>query len=50
MSDKAPPSIYCPRCGKRSWNPTDVRERYCGYCRAFHDDVRVKLPHQQDRD
>lgn len=26
------PSITCPRCGRTSWNPNDVREGYCGAC------------------
>ncbi len=25
----------CPRCGKISHNPNDVRERYCGACHEF---------------
>jgi len=31
------PSIICPRCGWRSYNPHDIAERYCGHCREFHD-------------
>lgn len=26
------PSITCPRCGRTSRNPNDVREGYCGNC------------------
>ena len=26
------PSITCPRCHHTSWNPTAVREGYCGAC------------------
>lgn len=26
------PSIKCPRCGKTSHNPNDIREGYCGHC------------------
>lgn len=33
------PSIACPKCGMVSFNPNDVRERYCGACHAFHDDL-----------
>lgn len=33
-------SITCPRCGRRSYNRNDVRERYCGFCHAFHEDMR----------
>jgi ribosomal protein S27AE len=31
--------IVCPKCGMVSHNPNDVRERYCGNCHAFHDDL-----------
>jgi hypothetical protein len=27
-----PVAITCPRCGMTSYNPNDVRERYCGHC------------------
>jgi len=30
-----PPSITCPRCGKTSHHPDDVREGYCGACHDF---------------
>jgi hypothetical protein len=33
------PSIECPRCRRRSFNPNDIRERYCGACHRFHDEV-----------
>lgn len=33
------PSIVCPRCGRRSFHPEDVRQRYCGACHMFHDDM-----------
>lgn len=29
-------AIECRRCGAVSYNPNDVRERYCGRCHAFH--------------
>jgi len=32
------PSIECPRCRRRSFNPNDIRERYCGACHVFHLD------------
>lgn len=33
MSTKQlPESITCPRCGAISFNPTDIREGYCGAC------------------
>lgn len=32
-----PPSFTCPRCGAVSFNPNDIRERYCGRCHVFVD-------------
>jgi ribosomal protein S27AE len=32
-----PRSITCPRCGRTSYNPTDIDEGYCGAC---HDWTR----------
>jgi len=32
-----PPSIRCKTCKRRSFNLTDVRERFCGRCHKFHD-------------
>jgi hypothetical protein len=29
------PSFVCPRCGSRSFSPTDAKEGYCGKCHAF---------------
>ncbi len=26
------PSITCPRCGRTSWHPVDVKMGYCGNC------------------
>ena len=26
------PSFVCPVCGRESWNPNDVREKWCGAC------------------
>jgi ribosomal protein L37E len=31
-------SITCRRCGKTSYNMSDVAHRYCGHCKVFHDD------------
>ncbi len=28
-------SFTCPRCGRVSFNPNDIRERYCGACRDW---------------
>jgi len=30
------PSIVCPRCQRRSHNPKDIKERYCGHCHDWH--------------
>lgn len=35
---KVPASFICPRCGAVSYNPNDLRERYCGRCHVFVDD------------
>lgn len=32
-------SITCPRCGKTSYHPKDVSEKYCGNCHEFHEDM-----------
>ncbi len=32
-------SITCLVCGSTSFHGDDIRQRYCGYCHAFHDDV-----------
>jgi hypothetical protein len=33
--------ILCTRCGRVSYNPEDVRQRYCGACRRYHQDPVV---------
>ncbi|MFW5941909.1 MAG: hypothetical protein ACOCXI_08920 [Chloroflexota bacterium] len=38
--------IVCLCCGLGSAHPQDVRQRYCGFCNAFHDDV----PEEQARE
>jgi hypothetical protein len=30
-------SITCLICGATSFNPSDVREKYCGACHVFHE-------------
>lgn len=37
---RPPPSFWCPRCRRRSFNRHDVRARYCGACHVFVDDER----------
>lgn len=34
------PSITCPRCGRTTYNPNDIRERYCGHCHAWHEGMQ----------
>jgi hypothetical protein len=33
------PIITCKRCKKSSWNTGDIENRYCGFCKVFHDDL-----------
>jgi uncharacterized OB-fold protein len=30
--------IRCHTCGRTSYQPRDVEERYCGACHKFHDE------------
>lgn len=34
-------SITCPRCGKTSYSPSDIKARYCAVCHLFHDQLRA---------
>jgi ribosomal protein S27AE len=29
--------ITCPNCGRTSFNPNDVRKKYCGACHQYHE-------------
>lgn len=29
------PSITCPQCDRTSYNPNDIKNKYCGNCRKF---------------
>jgi len=31
------PAIVCPRCGRVSFHPQDITNRYCGACHRFHE-------------
>jgi hypothetical protein len=31
-------AILCLRCMRISHHPTDVKNRYCGFCHRFHND------------
>lgn len=33
-------SITCTKCRRTSHNLHDVENRYCGFCKIFHDDGR----------
>jgi hypothetical protein len=35
--------IECKRCGMRSYNPNDIKYKYCGCCCRFHDDPLTGL-------
>ncbi len=32
-------SITCLICGRTSFNPTDIAQKYCGACHVFHEDA-----------
>lgn len=32
-------SIQCLGCGFTSYHPMDVKEKYCGHCHVFHEDI-----------
>lgn len=36
-----PPSFVCGKCGAESFNPNDIRERYCGRCHVF--ELKTKI-------
>ena len=40
VMDNEMPSTVCPTCGKRSYNPNDIRERYCGFCHQWYSDMK----------
>jgi hypothetical protein len=33
-------AFACPRCGRTSYHPKDVQERYCGACHEFFPEER----------
>jgi hypothetical protein len=33
----APDAIQCLRCGLTSWNAGDIAQRYCGWCKRYHE-------------
>jgi ribosomal protein L37E len=38
------PHIHCPRCHMTSFNPYDIRERYCANCHRFHEGMKEATP------
>jgi uncharacterized OB-fold protein len=30
--------IHCHSCGRVSFHPKDIDERYCGHCKVFHEE------------
>lgn len=34
----SPPSFTCPECGRTSYNPNDIEQRYCGNCHWWTGD------------
>jgi ribosomal protein L37E len=34
-------SITCPQCGRTSYHPEDVRQKYCGACHQFHETMAM---------
>jgi hypothetical protein len=43
-SGSDPMSYVCPRCAQRSYNPNDLREKYCGACHDWTGDVGLDDP------
>lgn len=43
---KPQPSITCPQCKRTSYHPEDIRQRYCGACHAFHDELPPMAPNR----
>jgi hypothetical protein len=39
-----PPRFTCPLCGAVSYNPHDIRERYCGRCHLFVEEGMAATP------
>jgi len=35
-------AIRCNICGLTSFNPNDVKKKYCGRCGKFHDDLAAE--------
>lgn len=44
MAGESAQAYVCPRCGRTSHNPNDVREGYCGNCHDWTRDEFADLP------
>ena len=42
-------AIRCLICGMVSYNNNDVREKYCGNCHQFHDDLVFERPGAREK-
>jgi hypothetical protein len=42
-------SFTCGHCGRTSYNPEDVRQRYCGACHRYAEPVTHMCPHDEAR-
>lgn len=40
-----PASFVCPACGRESFNPHDIAQRYCGACHQFVSDAEQLVRH-----
>lgn len=38
------PSITCPRCGRTSYSPGDIAQKYCGWCHWWTSDSQLGRP------
>jgi hypothetical protein len=43
LHDRDSPCLLCLVCNRISYNPNDIRERYCGGCHLFLTDVPMDL-------
>lgn len=37
VEDRGVEGIRCTTCNHTSYHPEDIRHRYCGYCRSYHE-------------
>lgn len=41
-------SITCKMCNMKSYNENDIKNRYCGKCKTWHDDIKNKILNTDD--